>query len=146
MNDLLKAAERCEQATRSDESLNWEIFRALGYGPHRVGVTTVWRNAIGDEWLATSESVPDYTSSLDAAMMLAPEGQAVELVTGAARLSDARVGRKHNGLGKTPALALCAAALRARDACKQAALCEHGHTDLMSSCNQCSAREIEGRA
>ena len=61
-----------------------------------------------------------YTASLDAAMTLVPE-QAVWLVRWAGEENEAgaTVGEGedyYKAIGKTPALALCAAALRAREA------------------------------
>ena len=98
---LLELAERCEQATGPDLELEMAISRV--------------RDAAG-------KVLPqlDYTRSIDAAMTLVPED------------FDWRLGRTNSGLtihaevggqaeedmrfGATPALALCAAALRARAA------------------------------
>ena len=61
------------------------------------------------------KTVPHFTASIDAAITLAPAGVMVVLACGLSSLADAQVNRLP-GLGKSPALALCAAALRARAA------------------------------
>lgn len=109
MSDLLKLAVRCETATKRDQKLNEEIHLA----------TFLER----DHWSAVW---PDYTGSIDTAMGLVPEGTALDqlgewmhplvrengpwlciLLVGGATL----VRCNH---AATPALALTAAALRAR--------------------------------
>ncbi len=115
---MLALAERCEAAGGPDRQLDAEIDIAVRGFPEKAYAQANGMRAKGTpdldrvvwfiKWGASL-----YTASLDAAMTLVPEGQAIELATGAARLSDARVNWKHPGLGKTPALTLCAAALRA---------------------------------
>lgn len=92
---LVELAERCEAATEGDVSLSYAIWQAV------VGPT------------APHSAQPDYTESLDAAVALVPE------------VPDWFCGRAHEKpfahidgtevrYAATPALALCAAALRAR--------------------------------
>jgi len=118
--DLLELAERCEQATRPDARIDDDIARLLG-----------------DEDFARGWPSAAYTASLDAAMTLVPEGWRVGQLE-----ENWRSGRWHCHVtqrpsakliaafdaGKTigceseeaeaatPALALTAAALRARAA------------------------------
>ncbi len=82
---------RLEAATGRDPALNQDIQRAINGG----------RRAL---------AVPDYTGSVDAALTLVPEGCGWLAMGNAAK-----VGRcpAH---GATPAIALCIAALRAREA------------------------------
>jgi hypothetical protein len=97
---LLELAERCEKATGPDFDLSFAI----------------WQAAI--EPIAPSSRQPDYTASLDAAMTLVPEGAelvTLVLINSAGRMPSAGIdGGEHISHAATPALALCAAALRAR--------------------------------
>jgi hypothetical protein len=107
--DKLELAERLEAATWPDRALDWEIHCRDGlegvgaYGPH-----------------------PAYTASLDAAMTLVPEDMAWSVDSGGPTYpASAEIGNpptggemfnpKFSADGATPALALCAASLRARD-------------------------------
>jgi hypothetical protein len=98
---LTALAERCEQATGPDRKLDREI--ELAVMPERVDP---------EPW----ETLAAYTASLDAAMTLVPEGCIVTIGgglgigTSAIEVSGRIFARK----AATPALALCAAALRAR--------------------------------
>ena len=71
---------------------------------------------------AISRPPPHYTASLDAAMTLVPEGfdwlrKDFRTMTVVMPAADQKAwGRHIDATGATPALALCAAALRARDA------------------------------
>jgi hypothetical protein len=113
MTDLLKLAERCEQASGPDLDLSHDIARALvGHSGYKY---------------------QPYTASLDAAMTLVPEGwqgdrlswwagcEASCVLIETHLVGDEWV-REAGWLGRvegeaaTPALALCAAALRARAA------------------------------
>ncbi len=137
-------AERCEAAAGPDRELDAEILRLTG-GPEirwigdgdgvfRGKCYTVWseRNPL-------PRSVPAYTASLDAAMTLKPEGmrlmlsewddethlrprgpwQAVLSLPGADASFDLMRGHRCDH-ANSPALALCAAALRARASGKPA--------------------------
>jgi hypothetical protein len=131
---LLALAERCEQAAEPDRELDQEISRVLlpaaaegitrsRYGwSYRVFGPSGW----DDEWL---ETLP-FTASLDAAVTLVPEGWKWKaILRDSARGENTGEGYVHNNrlhmsgqyqgadtFAATPALALCAAALRARAA------------------------------
>lgn len=125
MHTLLELAERCEKATGPAFVLD-EAIRAALVGAtieaqqHRPG-NAYHRDG---QWVSIWP-IPSYTASLDAAMMLVPSWWATSIT----RTADGRTG--HVNLYKfegdavrpaatvrasaaTPALALCAAALRAR--------------------------------
>ena len=102
---ILALAERAEAATGPDRNLDADIMRAIGlaglkadYAPH------------------------PYSASLDAAMTLVPEGWAVLMAFSEQRavcdVHTAPLGQHGtwpaHASAATPALALCAAALRAR--------------------------------
>lgn len=119
--------ERIEAAAGPCRELDAEIFRAIGsplptkFGP--MGIDLEWDAeginavmAVGG--MQVRFTPPAYTSSLDSVMTLVGVGLVgvgafSTLETGSAGCFYAEVGTK-NGVGKTPALALCAAALRAR--------------------------------
>jgi hypothetical protein len=92
---LLTLAERCEQAAGPDAGLNLAIWTSLldtpGFRP-----PSPWRT--------------DYTASVDAAVTLVPEGCGWMVMGNAAKV------KRWPSRAATPALALCAAALRARAA------------------------------
>jgi hypothetical protein len=111
---LLALAERCEQAAGPDRELDAEIALAIGYTREKKGRERIawWRNPKGqqigyDGW---HNFPPSFTASLDAAVTLVPEGCGWMVMNNAAK-----VGRWPSR-GATPALALCAAALRAKAA------------------------------
>lgn len=100
MAELLKLAERAEAATGTDRDLDFEILCAVD---HRAVYTGPIQ---GDR---------AFTTSLDAAMTLLPKGCGFYVDNGAHGLSaSARIlcAGAHVGHAATPALALCAAALR----------------------------------
>jgi hypothetical protein len=124
---LLALAERCEQAVGPDRELDQDISRVLlpaeaegitrsRYGwSYRVFGPSGW----GDfKWL---ENLP-FSASLDAAVTLVPEGhewlRKNEICMTVYRApTDPKEWARHiDARGATPALALCAAALRARAA------------------------------
>jgi len=98
---LLALAERCEQAAGPDRELDARIYILITGG-----------SADDADYAATDPDVtcnpPPYTASLDAAVTLVPEGCGWMVMSSAAKVG---VWPSH---GATPALALCAAALRAR--------------------------------
>ena len=109
MTGLLELAERCERL----EGPDWEVDEAIriAFGFEKI--------CVGDGLCVTEDDyeAPAYTASLDAAMMLAKDfgGQITFFTDGTAKVYlwqpypmavDAKA--------TTPALALCAAALRAR--------------------------------
>ena len=98
-------------------------------GPSReldaeIALTQGWSELPGDNWCGPEGqiAVPRYTASLDAAMSLVPEGMQWRVdshhnIAGVFEYpTDPETGPycvEHEGEGLTPALALCAAALRA---------------------------------
>jgi hypothetical protein len=136
---LLKLAERCENATGQDRELDKLIAPHAGW--KEAGKLSVMGSKM-PAWLPPGKSgadnkvlkVPAFTASLDAAMTLVPDGWEPVIDCGVSR----RYNRLHRadlwghethydsggmpfddhekGDAATPALALCAAALRARAA------------------------------
>lgn len=130
MTDLLKLAERIEMATGPDRDIDGWITVALdpdrktivGAVPGRFPQEPIYGTIsdimaeLGGKDGADYINAPAYTTSLDAAMTLAPAWCEVALM-----IAD---GCGYAGVGKTPgdctvkaatlALALCAASLRAR--------------------------------
>lgn len=143
MNDLLKLAERVEAATGADRELDRECHLAADYRlelpsqPARYPDVGRWvrPDGIATGWLdvPSHEYPPHYTASLDSAMALVPEGlrlmlsawddekhlrargpwQAVLSKPGADASFDLMRGYRCEHAA-TPALALTAAALKAR--------------------------------
>ncbi len=103
--DLLEAlAAQCERDERGSD-LDEAIWRVAAFDR-------------SDLWL-------DYTTSLDDAVTLVPKGQGYVLRSYGVGDFISIVGNAE-GEGKTPALALCAAALRARAAIARQAALEMG--------------------
>ena len=140
MSDLIELAARCEAATGPDRELDAEIASQLS--GHEAYLVTIGPDHRREEWVfistdagdasPTSRPVPRYTSSLDAAMTLVPEGWFLNLLTELdqrnwevslrspilddfRRFATSRTYGNEKGVA-TPALALCTAALRAREA------------------------------
>ena len=113
MTDYTNLIARLEATEGPSRELDCEIHEALGHevilgaGKHPMNRTGGGR-------------VPKYTASLDAAVSLVPEGWEVVLEwyrsEGMARLSRNGLDADSLSAGKTPALALCIAALKAREA------------------------------
>lgn len=136
--DLNKLAERCEAATGPDRELDAAIVLALNPGaefrPYREGkrVTKCWLFGADGRVIRYGgpEDMPAYTTSLDAAMTLVPDSMGASVSRHGKRGDDceAYVGKSDSdargnfmtqtahGNAKTMALALTAAALRARAA------------------------------
>ena len=128
-NTLLALAARCEAATGPDRELDADIMLAIGIEDAISGMTAAQARAKYPDAVATFcrvFDVPPLTASLDAAVSLVPAGWDWEAHSfGLVRVSP---GVKHPLYCKrgqpttkqttcaTPALALCAAALRARAA------------------------------
>jgi hypothetical protein len=127
---MLRLAERCEQATGPDRELDTLIAPHAGW--KEAGKLSVMGSKM-PAWLPPGKSgadnkvlkVPAFTASLDAAMTLVPEGwdwsAGTGRGTGWATLGlpdDDQMGGSSDDEvscdAATPALALCAAALRAR--------------------------------
>jgi hypothetical protein len=116
---LLALAERCEQAAWPDRELDAEIAWMLtAQDRKRLGPPDlrreIWHAGLPTPAWVPFENVssfhPHYTASLDAAVTLVPDGCGWMVMSSAAKVG---VWPSH---GATPALALCAAALRARAA------------------------------
>jgi hypothetical protein len=112
---LLALADRCEKADGPDRELDYAILIALGYSWRRMA----WGGDDKDIWKGSSL----FTASLDAAVTLVPEGWGWAVSTTGAGLPCAYGHPPGNGLAvawiddtpaATPALAMCAFALRAR--------------------------------
>lgn len=109
---LLDLAARCESATGPDREIDRDILHCLWNGPARE----LWMHCAG-------KSPPFFTTSIDAALMLVPEGWAWMAGCAAGETFFATLSpTDESGIeadmidtnAATPALALCAAALRAR--------------------------------
>jgi hypothetical protein len=147
VSELLKLAALCEKAEGPDRELDADVFKALGAPvPFQFmnklialefnDVEQAYFARVSDD-MQVRYSPPAYTASLDAALTLVPEGLEWELLAlDAAR--DPRFGRFQARImlltyaedpeelgpqaianAATPALALCAASLRARDAAER---------------------------
>lgn len=136
---LTELAERCEKAEGPDRELEYAIWDALN--PPRIVDAELPRDFGRLPGVKEPERyAPDYTSSLDEALTLVPEGWAWNLANHDTALLGAGDPKKafgaclaapemkggpepwtedrdvFNSDAATPALALCAAALRARAA------------------------------
>jgi len=100
---ILELADACERAKGADGLLDVAIGNACGFRSH------------GDGYGA-----PPFTGSLDAAMRLVPEGVSWEMSVGDSTSApfafSCCIDRRFEGRNASPALALVAAALRARHA------------------------------
>lgn len=131
---LLDLAKRCEQATGPDRELDALIDCAIRF-PHLRPARPEdhkehqrgYPPSKGDIWCPTGFLMAQsYTRSIDAALTLVPEGRAIRREYLPAATWPHRVwiykdsfmplddGSRRPVLGKTEALALCAAALKAR--------------------------------
>lgn len=129
MTDIERLAARCEAADGGDRGLDEAIYEALGFCNHKrteyyciedgndtdSGYTCLdcGRDTYG------AKKAPPYSTSLDAAMTLVPEGWdwTLESCSGAEKHGASIMqdpGPYIAIRAHTPALALCAAALRAR--------------------------------
>ena len=122
---FLALADRCEQAAGPDRELDSDIALACGVVKSRDGdcfyghkyYSVMVLNYDYDDTEYRAPELPSYTASLDAALTLVPEGWRYDLgkntlgfAWGGVTMPD------HNEVetsANTPALALCAAALRA---------------------------------
>jgi len=131
-DELLAMAERCEKAEGADREIDEIIAAALSDAVREVQSDgrSAYYHRSGSPWMCVAVPNPGYTASLDAAMTLVPEGWRLANLAewigwimrekGAWRValtgltpSRSRIEVEH---AATPALALCAAALRARAA------------------------------
>lgn len=119
MSVIEELAVRCEAATGADVYLNEDILRALGW----TEIANVPFTPDGHR----AREIPNYTASLDDAMTLAPSTSLVLIrelwnedcttKSGFASIHHYANGMyvaESNGCAATPALSLCAAALRAK--------------------------------
>lgn len=134
-DDLLALASRCESATGPDRELDAAIQLGIGYTlqrpaePSRYPDRARWHDPDGVclQWMEGDRCAPyprDFTASIDAAMSLVPEGwfwraghsTLYDGWAGTNRVHPDHCDRQDETFahGKTPALALCAASLRAR--------------------------------
>ena len=109
-------ALRCEAASRADRELDADIHEAAGFHVDRTCPIT-WHD---------DEETPPYSRSIDAARTLVPDGMRTATVSEMEHDNkwQWRLGYKYgttrwgkggiDGYAATPALALCAAALKAR--------------------------------
>jgi len=125
---LHRMAERCEQASGPDRELDRDIgFAALGWKTYQHGEFSLICGHDGESWADHPGSTYTFfTASIDAALTLVPEGFQWLLEhmarTDKAILYSAQVASATSNKMRgdkvwwvaTPALALCAAALRAR--------------------------------
>ena len=130
--DLEALALRCERAEAADRELDREIALLVGYTEHTDEddpvyareVSTWWKHPDEDDW-STTTVPPSFTHSIDAALQLVPEGWTLSQLLGPERRKgwsaliwtvdpESDLGpNAPRGRAATPALALCAAALRA---------------------------------
>lgn len=119
---LLALATRCEEAVGPDRELDAQIYEALGYevtrDHRRMGYA---QRGFGPLLYADCENwscLRSFTRSLDAAATLVPKDKIATigagLSAGMAVIADEDGDNCVVGKAATPALALCAAALRAR--------------------------------
>jgi hypothetical protein len=132
MTDLT-LADRIEAAERGDRELDAEIYNAHPDGENRKAERLPldrregrfddgWRTMWADREDKYCEPLKRYTTSLDSAMTLLPEGWEPTITARIGRRSEVymespdRTKRRDTGsFAATPALALCAAALRAKE-------------------------------
>lgn len=106
MNDLLLLASRVEALIAPDRDVDLAIYHACGYEGGAIPA---------DPYVFIRPIVPAYTRLIDAAMLLVPEECSAMLFRfGGNGSGEAQVGSGKAYKAATPALALLAAALRAR--------------------------------
>lgn len=120
---MVDLAARIERAEGPDRALDAEIALAAGWREYQPG----WFRPPSVDVNHHASELPRYTGSLDAAMQLVPSGWKLRQMHFNAPCADDRKwhlnlrggkegGDRFVGRGSTPALALCAAAIRARSA------------------------------
>jgi magnesium-transporting ATPase (P-type) len=126
MSDLLSLISRLEAAKEVSRELDAEIEisrRRFLFGAAAVAGMSIQPGG----WIVGGDSpnpikAPAYTSSVDAALSLVPEGLMVSMTIGSGQaVANVKTGsilnpktREWSGYAATPALALCIASLRAR--------------------------------
>lgn len=129
MTEQTTLADKIERAEGPSRELDAAVFTAIGGAlpSHAFGMDIALEQdpenpssfvvPIGE--MRVRYECPAYTASIDAAMTLVPEGYAVGFKRAPCQRSHAMlatIGYEANASGDTPALALTAAALRAREA------------------------------
>lgn len=114
---LIELAKECEEAEAGRRDLDFQIRRALAGEP--IEFETCWTAQQAVRWangdISDERKTPVYTASLDAALTLVPpwSWRVGNLASGRA-FADLGTQKSLQCIeGATPALALCAAALRA---------------------------------
>lgn len=121
MSELLKLAERCEKASGPDRELFWQAYEAVFGKANAEIIDQFPGHKMPDTW-ERFRKLLDAGGFLDAAMTLVPEGYSYGAGTtfyerkGWAYCIEYGASGFKNIDAATPALALCAAALRARAA------------------------------
>lgn len=127
---LLALAERVEAATGADRLLDAQIWLAVAMGEIQSGIARasgIWpKGCSEEEWsrresLWITDNAPRFSASLDAALALCPQGHwwnvGQDTDFAWANLTPWGTDKTIEALNcATPALALCAAALKARAA------------------------------
>lgn len=128
---LLELADRVERATGADRELDVDICAAANpdlavYHGYSVADLRAASPANTNAAFAKITGVPAYTSSTDDALMLVPDGaiwqggggngRAYAIVVSEQDVDPIRAARQMTFEAATPALAICAASLRARAA------------------------------
>ncbi len=119
---LLALAARCEAATGADREWDWRIYLAIKGRPW-TATEDAWMRDNGAQ--AFPASLPRYTASIDAALTLVPDGwkwtlHSADTAGPPCAYCVPNMGRLpwpmwvNDVSAATPALALCAATLRAR--------------------------------
>lgn len=113
MTALSDLIARLEAAKEGSRELDVAIIRA-GYG------IPIVQDSWSDQDLLAGDIVPMYTRSLDAALTLVPDGWQcdVRICDGACRATVGGTKKFGEARAPTAALALCIAALKAREAAK----------------------------
>lgn len=123
-DDFLALAERCEKESEGSRELDGLIWKAACEKPGDIWSRdlidgNIWMRQDPEDTVAY-EAPPAYTTSLDAAMTLVPEGHDWSLFSDNGTAIAGCMPASEDGCdltdvpGATPALALCAAALRAQ--------------------------------
>jgi hypothetical protein len=121
--EIIALAERCEKATGPDRELDAQIWVAVTPACTRRELRGIHK-ATGKEQIIDETREPDgrliivpaVTASLDAAMTLVPEGWGYSICPTSALLTRSTSDHGVMARAATPALALTAAALRAKAA------------------------------
>ena len=114
MSELIKKLEAAPEGSRAlDKEIHWHLFGMHPSDFKRTPAFTIDK----DQGLI----LPRYTTSIDAALTLVPDGTYIEIIgcfgnmpSGGAKLTDLDQ-NEILGAAQTPALALCIVALKAQE-------------------------------